>query len=70
MVDTQLLDDRIDDSGKKIAYLADKMGITVQAFRMKRKNLSEFTSDQVAVLCDELDIKKLTDKEKIFFKRK
>ena len=70
MVDTQLLDGRIDDSGKKMSYLADKMGITVQAFRMKRKNLSEFTSDQVSVLCDELDIKKLSDKEKIFFKKK
>lgn len=69
MVDTQLLDDRIDSSGKRKTYLAKKLGISVQAFRMKRLNLSKFDTDQVNILCDELSITKLSDKEKIFFKK-
>ena len=70
MVDTQLLDISIQESGKTKSYLAKKCGISLQAFRLKRKNISPFTSDEVNVLCDELDIKALTRKEKIFFSKK
>lgn len=69
MVDTQLLEDVISKSGSKKGFLADKLGISIQSFRLKCKNEYSFTTDEVAALCDELHITKLSDKERIFFKR-
>ena len=67
MVNTQMLEDIIKDSGKKKSYLADKLGISIQSFRLKCDNKSDFKTNEVAVLCAELGITRLTDKEKIFF---
>ena len=67
MVDTQLLDEKIKVSGKTKTFLADKCCISLQSFRMKRLNLSKFNTDQVDTLCDELNIKSLREKERIFF---
>ncbi len=69
MVDTQYLEEIISSSGKKKTYLAEKIGCTIQSFRLKCKNVNEFTSSQVDTLCTELGITKLTEKEKIFFKK-
>ena len=69
MVDTLVLEGIISDSGKKKTYLADKIGISVQNLRLKMNNKSEFRSNEVDVLCQELGITRLTDKEKIFFKK-
>ena len=68
MVDTQVLEEIIKDEGKKKSYLADKLGISVQSLRLKMKNKQEFKTGEVAILCRELGITRLTDKEKIFFK--
>ena len=67
MVNTQLLDESIKQSGKTKSFLASKCGITLQSFRLKRNNLSFFNTDEVDVLCDELNIRSLRDKERIFF---
>ena len=67
MVDTLLLDEEIKKSGKKKTYLAKRMNISVQGLRLKIKNAYPFNTDEVAILCDELGIRKLTDKERIFF---
>lgn len=67
MVDTQLLEDAILKSGKKKVYLADRLGISIQTLRLKIKNCYPFDTDEVAILCDEVGIKRLTDKERIFF---
>lgn len=69
MVDTELLEQKIIESGKKIGYLADKLGISRQYFRMKCKNKADFTNRETDILCDELSITTLTEKEKIFFKK-
>lgn len=68
MVDTQMLETIINDSGKKRTYLAEKIGISVQSLKLKIDNKSDFKSNEVMGLCQELGITKLTDKEKIFFK--
>lgn len=68
MVDTQLLESLISSSGKKKSYLADQLGISIQSLKLKIDNKSDFKTNEVAVLCRELDITRLTDKEKIFFK--
>lgn len=67
MVNTQLLDEAIKESGKSKTHLAKKCNMSIQSFRLKRKNVYPFTTDDVDTLCDELDIKTLTRKEKIFF---
>lgn len=67
MVDTVALDAKITASGKKMSYLAKKMGITINTLRRKRTNMNEFNSSEVDILCDELDITKLTEKQAIFF---
>lgn len=69
MVDTELLEQKIIGSGKKIGYLAEKLGISRQYFRMKCKNKADFTNRETDILCDELSITTLTEKEKIFFKK-
>ena len=69
MVDTELLEQKIIESGKKIGYLAEKLGISRQYFRMNCKNNADFTNRETDILCDELSITTLTEKEKIFFKK-
>ena len=67
MVNTQLLDEAIAESGKSKSFLADKCGMSVQTLRLKRLNVSPFTTDEVETLCNELSIKPLSKKERIFF---
>lgn len=67
MVDTELLEKRIAASGKKIGYLAKKIGVSRQYFNMKRNNKADFTNRETDILCRELGIIKLIDKEQIFF---
>lgn len=67
MVNTELLEDAIRRSGKRKQYLADKIGCTIQSFRMRCTNRYDFKSTDIDVLCAELGITKLTEKERIFF---
>ena len=67
MVNTEILEDKIKQSGKKREYLAQQCGITRQSLTSKIKNDSQFTVDQVASLCRELNITSLSEKERIFF---
>lgn len=68
VVDTQILEDLIASTGKKKTHLANRLGISVQNLRLKIQNKSDFRSNEVAILCQELGISRLSDKEKIFFK--
>lgn len=67
MVNTQLLDKTIEESGKSKTFLARRCGMSIQSFRLKRLNISCFNTDEVDILCNELNIKSLRDKERIFF---
>lgn len=69
MVNTELLEEAIRASGKRKQYLADKIGCTIQSFRMRCTNRYEFKSTDIDILCQELGIRRLTDKERIFFAR-
>ena len=68
MVNTLYLEEKITASGKKKSFLADKIGCSRQYFRMKCNNEAPFTVVEVNILCEELNITKLSEKEKIFFK--
>ena len=70
MINTQYLEEKIAASGKTKTHLASKMGMSLQAFRLKSTNKFDFTTTQVEILCDELGITKLSEKERIFFAKK
>lgn len=67
MTNVQYLEELITKSGKKKEYLADKCGLTRQAFYLKCTGKSEFTAPEIKTLCAELGITKLSEKEAIFF---
>lgn len=67
MADTQYLEKLIKASGKKKTYLADKIGCSRQYLRMKINNEADFTVNEANILCSELGVTKLSDKEKIFY---
>lgn len=67
MTNKKLLDEKIKQSGKKMKYLAEKCGLSMQGFRNCRNNKAEFKTGHIQVLCAELGITKLTEKEAIFY---
>lgn len=56
MTNEKLLEDKIQKSGKKKNYLAEKIGLTPQGFRNCIANRSEFKTGQIQTLCRELNI--------------
>ena len=67
MTNTKLLEERIAESGKKNVYLAKKCGLTYAGFRNCVINKAEFKASQIQILCEELDITSLKDRQAIFF---
>lgn len=70
VVNTELLNQKIEKSGKTRKYLAFKCGIAPQTLWSKINNIYDFTSSEVLTLCDELNITSLKEREQIFFVRK
>lgn len=64
-VDGALLDKYIENSGLKIGFIVEKLGISRQSFDNKRKGDTPFRASEVYVLCDLLNISE-SDKPKIF----
>ena len=67
MVDTKLLRQKIDDSGLKMDFIANQIGISRYGFYNKVNGKSDFRTGEVATLCKLLSITDLTEKESIFF---
>lgn len=67
MTDVKLLKQWITDSGKKKIYLAEKCGLSRAGFLKKCSGKQEFKASEINILCAELEIKNLEDKENIFF---
>lgn len=65
MGNTQLLDKCIKESGLKIGFICEKLGVTRQAFGLKRKNVNKFRAAEIYVLCQLCNIDEET-KDKIF----
>ena len=63
-----MLEEKITKSGLKKSYIAKVLGLSRQALRNKIINAQPFTTREVQVLCDVLQIKDLRQKEDIFFK--
>lgn len=70
LTDTKALKDLINKKGLKMKYVAEYLGLSAYGFQLKVENKQEFKTSEVAALCDLLDIKSLSEKEKIFFASK
>ena len=67
VTDTAELNRIIKESGFTKSYIARKLGISLFCFQKKRDNKSQFTAEEIKILCDILKIKSLKEKEKVFF---
>ena len=67
MANTQYLEKLIDNSGKTKTHLAKRIGCSRQYFYKKCNNEAPFTVNEANILCEELNVTKLSEKEKIFF---
>lgn len=67
MTNTAKLEKLINESGLKKSYIAKALKLSRQGFKNKCKNKSPFNSVEINMLCELLNITKLTDKEQIFF---
>ena len=65
-ISTDLLDESINQSGLKVGFIVDKLGLSRQAFDRKRKGEIAFRQSEVYVLCDLLKLDASKGKE-IFF---
>lgn len=66
MINIEALEDAIKKSGKSYTYLAEKLGLSLQNFRLKCKGLSDFRLSEVKRLCTELNITSTEQMKKIF----
>lgn len=66
MFDEVLLKQKIKDSGLKINFVAEKVGISYQAFWQKMEGKSKFTLEEIQKLCDVLNLS-TEDRDLIFF---
>jgi hypothetical protein len=66
---SKLLEDKIKESGKKKSYLAAKVGLSRVGFYncVNNKENCEFRASQIDILCKELNITSLTERQAIFF---
>ena len=67
MTNIELLEAKIKESGKKKCYLAERLGVSRATFRALCSGKRQFRTEQVNILCEELGIVKLKEKETIFF---
>lgn len=67
MTNIELLEEKIKKSGKKKSHLAEKLGISRAGFRNLCLGKSQFRTEQVKILCEELNIVEPEEKEAIFF---
>lgn len=70
MTNTELLEAKIEASGYKKSYIAEKIGLSPYGFAKKVRNDNEFKTSEVNALCELLGIDSLEEKEQIFFANK
>lgn len=69
MTDTELLKEKIAQSGLKLTFIAQYMGISRAGLYNKINNRRPFNQYEIDKLCRVLHIKLMKEKEAIFFAR-
>ena len=70
MTNTELLEQKIKESGKKKGYLAAKCKLSPAGFRNCVMNKAEWKASQIDTLCKELHITDLSERQRIFFAKR
>jgi len=66
LFDEVLLKQKIKDSGLKINFVAEKVGISYQSFWQKMEGKTKFALEEVQKLCNVLNLS-TEDRDQIFF---
>lgn len=66
MTNTKLLREKIDQSGYKLRFVAEKVGVTYQGLLNKINNRSEFRANEIQILYDLLGLSE-EERVSIFF---
>ena len=69
MTNTLLLDEKIEQSGFRVGYIIDTLGLSRNGFDKKRKGKTPFKAAEIYVLTDLLKLSE-SDKNSIFFAEK
>lgn len=67
MTNTELLKEKVERSGLRTGFIAEKLNISRAGWYRKLKGESPFTAEQIQIMCDILHITSLREKEDIFF---
>ena len=67
MTDTEMLRKRIKDSGLKLGYIAEKMGLSRFGLAKKINNESQFFASEIDKMCEILNISSTKERMMIFF---
>lgn len=67
MVNTLLLDEKINISGLRVGYICETLGLSRNGFDKKRKGKTPFRGSEVFALCILLNITDAIEKTKIFY---
>lgn len=65
-VNSDLLDRKIEESGLKVSFIIDKLGLSHNGFYKKKNGITPFRASEVYVLCDLLKITDEGEKKLIF----
>ena len=66
MVNTLLLDTKIEQSGLKLGFIVESLGLSRAGFNKKRKGKTPFRVSEIYVLCDLLKLSR-KERDQIFF---
>ena len=69
MTNTELLEEKIAESGLRIGFIAEKCGLSRMGFYKKIKGISEFTASEISVIKELLKLS-AKDIQRIFFDQK
>lgn len=67
MTNTVLLEKLILESGLKLSFIADKLGITRQALYKKINGITTFTAPEIKILCQLLNLRTWAKIKPVFF---
>lgn len=70
LTNTRLLKEKIENSGLKLGFIADKLGVSRPTLRTRIEGESDFRVYEIVLLCELLNITSLQEKNDIFFAKK
>lgn len=67
MTNSDLLKQKIKESGLKIGFIVEKLDTSYGWFNKKLENEKDFTAAEIQMLCEILSITDLAERDRIFF---